>query len=56
MIQCGIDEVALRDLIDFHRITSTEDEALRAFLTEIERLVNAKSDAGRFEENRWLVI
>jgi hypothetical protein len=56
MIQCGVAEVALRDLIDFHRIKSTEDEALRALLPEIERLVNAKSDAGRFEKNGWLVI
>jgi hypothetical protein len=56
MIQCGIAEVALRDLIDFHRIKSTKDEALRALLPEIERLANAKCDAGRFEENGWLVI
>jgi hypothetical protein len=43
-------------LIDFHRIKSTESEALRALLPEIERLVNAKYDAERFEENGWLVI
>jgi hypothetical protein len=46
----------LRDLIDFHRINSTNDEALRALLPELERLVNAKCNAGRFEENGWLVI
>jgi hypothetical protein len=56
IVQCGIAEVALRDLIDFHRINCTEDEALRALLPEIERLVNAKCDAGRFEENGWVVI
>jgi hypothetical protein len=56
IIQCGIADVALRDLIDFHRIKSTQDEALRALLPEIERLANAKCDAGRFEENGWLVI
>lgn len=56
MIQCGIADVALRDLIDFHRIKSAEDEALRALLPEIQRLANAKCDAGRFEENGWLVI
>ena len=56
IIQCGIAEVALRDLVDFHRIQSTESEALRALLPEIERLANAKCDAGQFEENGWLVI
>jgi hypothetical protein len=56
IIQCGIAAVALRDLIDFRRIKSTEDKALRALLPEVERLVNAKCDAGRFEENGWLVI
>jgi hypothetical protein len=55
-IRCGIADAALRDLIDFHRIKGTEDQALRALLTEIERLANAKCDAGRFEENGWLVI
>jgi hypothetical protein len=56
IIQCGIADVALRDLLDFHRIKDTEDKALRALLPEIERLANAKCDAGRFEENGWLVI
>lgn len=56
IIQCGIADVAVRDLIDFHRIKGTEDEALRALLPELERLTNAKCDTGRFEENGWLVI
>ena len=56
MIQCGIAEVALRDLIDFHRVKSPWDEALRSLLPEIERLANAKYDAGRFEVNGWLAI
>jgi hypothetical protein len=56
IIPCAIAEVALRDLIDFRRIKSTESEALRALLPEIERLANAKCDAGRFEGNGWLVI
>jgi hypothetical protein len=56
IIQCGIADVALRDLIDFHRLKSSENKALRALLPEIERLANAKCDAGRFEENGWLVI
>jgi hypothetical protein len=56
VIPCGVADVALRDLIDFHRIKSTEDEALHALLPEIERLANAKFYAGRFEDNGWLVI
>jgi hypothetical protein len=56
IIQCGIAEAALRDLIDFHRIQSNKYKALRALLPEIERLANAKCDAGRFEESGWLVI
>ena len=56
VIRCGIADVALRDLIDFHSIESMEDAAFLALLPEIERLVNAKCDAGRFEENGWLVI
>jgi hypothetical protein len=56
IIQCGIADVALRDLIDFHRINSSTDEPLRALLPELERLVNAKYVARRFEENGWLVI
>jgi hypothetical protein len=56
IIQCGIADVAVRDLIDFHHIKITEDDALRGLLPEIERLVNAKCDAGRFEESGWLVI
>jgi hypothetical protein len=55
-IQCGIAQATLHDLIDFHRIQSNKYKALRALLPEIERLANAKCDAGRFEENGWLVI
>jgi hypothetical protein len=56
IIRCAIADVAVRDLIDFHRIKNTDDDALRALLPEIERLVNAKCDAGRFEEGGCLVI
>ena len=56
IIQCGIADAALRELIDFHSIKGAQDKALRALLPETERLVNAKCDAGRFEENGWLVI
>jgi hypothetical protein len=55
-IQCGIADVAVRDLIDFHSLNSTKDRALRLLLPEIERLANAKCDAGRFEENGSLMI
>jgi hypothetical protein len=55
-LHCGISDVALRDLIDFHRFNGGEDEALRVLLPEIERLANAKYDAGRLEKNGWLVI
>jgi hypothetical protein len=55
-LQCGISDTALRDLIDFHRFNGSQEKALRALLPEIERLANAKCDAGRFEEYGWLVI
>jgi hypothetical protein len=50
-ISCGILALALRDLIDFHRIKSSEKDAFRVLLPEIERLVNAKYDAGRLESD-----
>ncbi len=58
IIQCGIFETALRDLLDFHDATDDEDEdeTLRAVLSEIERIVTAKYEAGRFESNGWLII
>jgi hypothetical protein len=52
----GIADAALRDLIDFHRIKSTAADACRVLLPEIERLVNAKCDAGRFEGDGALLI
>ena len=55
-VQCGILDVALRDLLDFHRVKSTQDQAFGVILHEIERLVNAKFSANRFEENGWLII
>jgi hypothetical protein len=55
IIQCGIAASVLRELIDFHQIKG-EDDAIRRLVLEIERLVNAKYDAGRFEQNGWLVI
>jgi hypothetical protein len=55
-LRCGISDTALRELIDFHRFKDSRDKALRTLLPEIERLANAKYDAGRFEEYGWLVI
>ena len=55
IIECGIAANALRELMDFHQIKGT-DEAVRHLVVEIERLVNAKCEAGRFEQNGWLVI
>jgi hypothetical protein len=55
-VQCGIVEIALLDLIGFHRIKKTADIPFRVLLPEIERLVNAKHDAGRFEEDGWIVV
>jgi hypothetical protein len=64
IIQCGVAAIALRDLIDFHRtkgteeeaFKGTEEEAFRKLLPEIERLLNAKCEAGRFEKTGWLLI
>jgi hypothetical protein len=56
IIQCGIFEQALRDLLDFHRDNSSEDEIYRAVLSEIERIVTAKFQSRRFEDNGWLVV
>jgi hypothetical protein len=55
-LPCGIADIALRELVDFHRIKSNEKKALLGVLPEIERLVNAKCEAERFEENGSLVI
>jgi hypothetical protein len=54
-IDCGVVSDVLYDLLAFHRLGFGND-AFRALLPEIERLANAKSDAGRFEENGTLVI
>jgi hypothetical protein len=55
-IDCGIARDALGDLLAFHQLGGSGGDALRALLPEIERLVAAKSDAGRCEENGTLVI
>src|SRR5580704_6419805 len=55
-IECGITDAALRDLISFHRIKKTDDNPLRVLLPELERLVSAKYDASRFDEDGWIVV
>jgi hypothetical protein len=54
-IDCGVVGDVLHDLLAFHGL-GLGDDAFRALLPEIERLANAKSDAGRFEENGTLIV
>jgi hypothetical protein len=56
VIQCGIFESALRDLMQFHGANDGEEEILRAVLSEIERIVTAKYGTSRFEDNGWVII
>jgi hypothetical protein len=56
LVQCGISINALRDLIAFHRVESTETKSLQVLLPEIERLANVKYDTGRFEEDGGILI
>jgi hypothetical protein len=55
-INCCVASDVLRDLLAFRRLESSGDNAFRALLPEIERLANAKFEAGRFEENGVLAI
>ena len=55
-IDCGVASDVLRDLLAFYRLERPGEEAYRALLPEIERLANAKSEAGRFEDDGALVI
>lgn len=56
IIECGIVVAALRDLISFHHIKKADDNLHRVLLPELERLVTAKYNAGRLEEDGWIVI
>jgi hypothetical protein len=53
---CCIASDVLRDLLTFYRLERSGEHASRALLPEIERLADAKSLAGRFEENGVLLI
>ena len=53
---CCIASDVLRDLLTFYRLERSGEHALHALLPEVERLAEAKSSAGRFEENGALSI
>jgi hypothetical protein len=53
---CSIAAETLRDITDFHQFKGSPEEGFRALLPEIERLVNAKLNAGRREENGEISI
>jgi hypothetical protein len=55
-ISCSITVDAVNDLIQFHRLDVSGDEAVNALITEIERLANEKFCAGRVENNGELAI
>ena len=55
-IEGGITDAALRDLVDYHRLKSTATVASMVLLPELERIVNAKCDAGKFEEDGGIII
>jgi hypothetical protein len=46
----------VNDLIQFHRLDVSGDEAVNALLKEIERLANEKFSSGRAERNGELAI
>jgi hypothetical protein len=52
----NISAETLRDLTDFHQVKGSQEEGFAALLPEIERLLNAKLQAGRIEENGELSI
>jgi hypothetical protein len=56
IVKCDVTSVALADLVDFHHIKIAAADALQVILPEIERLANAKYDAGRLEEDGGLLI
>jgi hypothetical protein len=55
-ISCSITVDAVNDLIQFHRLDVSGDEAVNALIKEIERLANEKFSAGRVEKNGELAI
>jgi hypothetical protein len=51
-----ITQDALDDLTQFHRLDISKDEPLNALVMQIERIANAKFNAGRVEVNGEIVI
>lgn len=55
-IACSITAEALDDILQFHRLDVSTDEAFDTLLKEIERTANGKFGDGRVERNRELAI
>jgi hypothetical protein len=55
-VVCTIARQALRDLGDYHQLSGSEEAVFSQLLPEIERLANAKSEAGLFDQNGELSI
>src|ERR1700722_11265491 len=55
-VDCEGASDVLRGLLAFHQFEGAGGDAVRSLLPEIERLANAKIDAGRSEEDGTLVI
>jgi hypothetical protein len=55
-IACSITAGALDDILQYHRLEVMGDDADEALLEKIERILNAKFNAGRIEPDGSLVI
>jgi len=55
-IACVISAETLRDLIGFQGLNQMDEGAFRLLLPQIERIVSAKYEVGRIEENGALSI
>ena len=56
IIQCGIAEAALRDLVDLFHVSGSKDETFRAVPSEMQHIVTAKYQSDRFERDGRLLI
>jgi hypothetical protein len=55
-IDCSITAGALDDILQYHRLEASNDDVDEALLNKIERILNAKSNAGRIGPDGSLVI
>jgi hypothetical protein len=55
IIQCGIQEAALRDLVDLFHVSGSKDETFRAVLSEMQHILTAKYQSDRFEDGRLII-